>query len=240
MSEGKHNSIQKQLSSPGNSLYKYRNALVGDRSFLKLIAYEIIIFTTASLPRQTGIKLRSFFYSALLKRIGRSVKIGRDCSMMRPHLIEIGDHVILDDKVALDVKLDGKGITLMDGVVIGDSTVFSCPGGQITVGMETTIGSRCRLGSLQGLSVGKGCTIGDNTYIVGAGHRFDDIDRPIIVQGLTCKGPSVIGDNVIIGDRVTVLDGVTIGSDSHIATGSLVNKNVPPNSYVSGVPARVS
>ena len=128
----------------------------------------------------------------------------------------------------------------MDGVAIGNSTIFSCPGGQITIGIATKIGSRCRLSSLQGLSVGKGCTIGDNTYIVGAAHKFDAIDHPIIVQGLSCKGPNIIGDNVIIGDRVTILDGVTIGSDSHVATGSLVNRDVPPNSNVSGVPARVS
>src|SRR5699024_11256003 len=38
---------------------------------------------------------------------------------------------------------------------------------------------------------------------------------------------------------ITVLPGVTIGANSVIAAGSVVNKSVPPNSVVAGVPAKV-
>ena len=48
-----------------------------------------------------------------------------------------------------------------------------------------------------------------------------------------------IGNNVFIGSNVQVLYDVNIGDNCVIAAGSLVNKDVPANSVVGGVPARV-
>ena len=46
-------------------------------------------------------------------------------------------------------------------------------------------------------------------------------------------------DNVFIGSGTTILGGVRIGPNAIVAAGSLVNKDVPPNSIVAGVPAKV-
>ncbi|WP_390905094.1 hypothetical protein [Paenarthrobacter ilicis] len=46
-------------------------------------------------------------------------------------------------------------------------------------------------------------------------------------------------DGVWIGASVTVIGPVTIGTGSMVAAGSLVVKDVPPNTRVGGVPARV-
>ncbi len=48
-----------------------------------------------------------------------------------------------------------------------------------------------------------------------------------------------IKDNVFIGSHATILPNVTIGSNSIIAAGSLVNKDVPDGKIVGGVPAKV-
>lgn len=47
-----------------------------------------------------------------------------------------------------------------------------------------------------------------------------------------------IGDNVFIGTNVTILYDVTIDSNVVIGAGSLVNKDIPSNSIVGGVPAK--
>ncbi|MCI7575393.1 MAG: acyltransferase [Bacteroidales bacterium] len=49
----------------------------------------------------------------------------------------------------------------------------------------------------------------------------------------------VIGNNVYIGQRAMILKGVTIGDNVIIAAGSVVTKDVPSNSVVAGVPAKI-
>jgi acetyltransferase-like isoleucine patch superfamily enzyme len=49
----------------------------------------------------------------------------------------------------------------------------------------------------------------------------------------------VIGKNVWIGSNATILPGVTIGDGSIVAAGAVVTKDVPPNTVVGGVPARI-
>lgn len=46
-----------------------------------------------------------------------------------------------------------------------------------------------------------------------------------------------VGDNVFIGSNTTILYNVNIGSNVVIGAGSLVNKDIPSNSVVGGVPA---
>lgn len=48
-----------------------------------------------------------------------------------------------------------------------------------------------------------------------------------------------IMDNVFVGTNVTIVGGVRIGPNSIVAGGAVVSKDVPPNSVVGGVPARV-
>lgn len=51
--------------------------------------------------------------------------------------------------------------------------------------------------------------------------------------------PIVIGDNVWIGSRALIMKGVNVGDGAIIAAGSVVTKDVPANSMVAGVPAKV-
>lgn len=51
--------------------------------------------------------------------------------------------------------------------------------------------------------------------------------------------PIKIGNNVWIGMHATILKGVTIGDGAIIAAGAIVSKDVPPNTLVAGIPARV-
>lgn len=48
-----------------------------------------------------------------------------------------------------------------------------------------------------------------------------------------------IGKNVWIGAHVTVLAGVTIGDNAVVAAGAVVNKDVPADTVVAGVPAKI-
>ncbi len=52
--------------------------------------------------------------------------------------------------------------------------------------------------------------------------------------------PIIIDDNVLIGANAIILPGVHIGSHSYISAGSVVTRSIPPNSIVSGNPAKVT
>ena len=85
-------------------------------------------------------------------------------------------------------------------------------------------------------------TIGDNVFIAPncvistAGHAIDAKQR---ARGLEIALPITIGDNVWLGANVSVLPGVTIGSNTIIGAGSVVNKDIPEGVIAAGNPCRV-
>ena len=64
---------------------------------------------------------------------------------------------------------------------------------------------------------------------------------PVHIGDYVMIGPNpvAIGDDVWIGGNVTILPGVTIGNNVVIAAGAVVTRDVPDNSLVGGVPAKV-
>jgi len=238
MSEKITGAVQKQLSQPGSSLKKYQQSVIGDNSIIDLMIYEIINLVCLSLPGRLGGRLRRIGLSIISNYIGKHVQIGNNNLFLQPKKLHVEDNVEIGNDVTFGIKITGDGIILRENVTIDDGTILNCSGATITIGKGTRIKKDCRLGSLKGLTVGEFCTIGQYTCISGAGHSFSDLNRPIIEQPLVSKGHTIIEDDVEIGERVTILDGIYIGNKSKIADDSLVNKDIPPGSQVSGVPAR--
>jgi maltose O-acetyltransferase len=86
-------------------------------------------------------------------------------------------------------------------------------------------------------------SIADNSLI---GHNFSAYDSDfhslepnLRSSGLHSCGAVRIGSNVFIGANVTVLKGVSIGDNSVIANGSIVNGDIPANVVAGGIPAKV-
>lgn len=85
-------------------------------------------------------------------------------------------------------------------------------------------------------------TFGDNVFIAPdcvfstAGHPLDAEQRN---KGLEIALPITVGDNVWIGTQVSVLPGVTIGSNTVIGAGSVVNRDIPDGVIAAGNPCKV-
>ena len=80
--------------------------------------------------------------------------------------------------------------------------------------------------------------IGENV-VISENCTIWDSDVHTINSNQNISLPVKIGDHVWIGTNCIILKGVTIGNDAVIAAGSLVNKNVPSNVLVGGVPAKI-
>ena len=84
--------------------------------------------------------------------------------------------------------------------------------------------------------IGDSVMIGPNVTISAAGHPVDpDLRREVYQYNL----PIRIEENVWIGAGAVILPGVTIGKNSVIGAGSVVNRDIPANVVAVGVPCRV-
>jgi serine O-acetyltransferase len=103
--------------------------------------------------------------------------------------------------------------------------------GRFLTGIE--IHPAARIGSGLFIDHGMGVVIGENVTLL---------------QGVTLGGTSLrkekrhptLGNNVVVGAGAKVLGAFTIGDNSRIGAGSVVVREVPPNSVVVGVPGRVT
>lgn len=108
------------------------------------------------------------------------------------------------------------------------------PYGRLRIGERCLVrGARFELNAP--ISVGDGVVISDDVLITTDIH---DIGPPYERMGRLRSRPVSIGDGCWIGRRSMVL-GVSVGPGSIVASGAIVTKDVPPNTMVGGVPARV-
>lgn len=107
-------------------------------------------------------------------------------------------------------------------------------GKNIAVGKEVFINSGCRFQDQGGITIGNGALIGHNVVLATLNHEMDPSHRKDMHAS-----PIVIGKHVWIGANATVCPGVSIGDGAVVAAGAVVTRDVPSNSVVGGVPAKV-
>jgi acetyltransferase-like isoleucine patch superfamily enzyme len=107
-------------------------------------------------------------------------------------------------------------------------------GRNIKVGKNVFINSCCNFQDQGGIIIGDGSLIGHKTVLATLNHGLTPEDRHSLYPS-----PIMIGKNVWVGASVTILPGVTVGDNAIIAAGAVVTKDVPANTVVAGVPAKV-
>ena len=147
--------------------------------------------------------------------------------------------------IADDVKL-GRGVKLskfinLYGCEVGDESKI---GAFVEIQKNATVGKCCKISSHTFIC--EGVTIEDNVFI-GHGVMFinDSYPRATTADGsLQTEADwkverTNIRKGASIGSGATILCGITIGENAIVGAGSVVTKDVPPNSIVAGNPARV-
>jgi acetyltransferase-like isoleucine patch superfamily enzyme len=147
--------------------------------------------------------------------------------------------------IAKDVIL-GTNVVLNDfinlyGCKIGDNTKI---GTFVEIQKNAAIGNNCKIQSHSFIC--EGVTIEDEAF-VGHGVMFinDRFPRSASESGeLQTEAdwevvPTLIKKGASIGSNATILCGVTVGEGAIIGAGSVVTRDVPPNTIAAGNPARV-
>lgn len=125
------------------------------------------------------------------------------------------------------------------GKPVDESLTFFPPfytdcGKNITVGKHVFLNMGCKFQDQGGIFIGDETLIGHNVVLATLNHAMEPEDRATMIPA-----PIHIGKRVWIGSNATVLPGVTIGDGAIVGAGAVVTKDVPENTVVGGVPARV-
>ena len=112
---------------------------------------------------------------------------------------------------------------------------YTAGGDEIHIGRNVFINQNCTFYDLGGLHISDDVTIGPNVSIITTSHALEPSKRHTTIIGK----PIVIERNVWVATGAIIVGGVTVGENSVVAAGSVVTKNVPPNTLVGGNPARV-
>lgn len=107
-------------------------------------------------------------------------------------------------------------------------------GKNITIGKNVFINMGCKFQDQGGIFVDDGALIGHNVVLATLNHDINPETR----QSMTPR-PIHIGKNAWIGSNSTILPGVTVGDGAIVAAGAVVNRDVPKNTIVGGIPAKV-
>jgi len=109
----------------------------------------------------------------------------------------------------------------------------------VNIGKSTRIGKNvyinhlCSLLDMGTISIGDNVLIGPKVNILTEEHPVNPAKRKALMVR-----PVVIKNGAWIGAGATILPGVTIGDNSVVAAGAVVNKDVPDNTVVGGIPAK--
>ncbi len=152
------------------------------------------------------------------------------------------DHYL---SISPDVKL-GDGVKLSQfinlyGCEIGEHTKI---GAFVEIQKNATVGKNCKVSSHTFIC--EGVTIEDDVFIGHSVTFINDIyprattpDGQLQTESDWAVEPTVVKRGASIGSGATILANVTIGENAIVGAGSMVTKDVPPNTIVAGNPAKV-
>lgn len=162
-----------------------------------------------------------------------------------PEFALVGE--VVDRTLALIPQLNGATNTdtireILGGIIgqdIDESTTIFAPfytnfGRFISIGKNVFINHACSFLDLGGITIEDHVLIGPKVNLITENHPLDKTER----RNLICK-PITIKRNAWIGAGATILPGVTIGENAVVAAGAVVSRDVPADTVVGGIPAKV-
>jgi acetyltransferase-like isoleucine patch superfamily enzyme len=141
--------------------------------------------------------------------------------------------------VSTDVGQVRERLSEITGSKLDESSTVFIPfytnfGRFIKIGKDVFINHACSFLDMGGITIEDEVLLGPKVNLITENHPLDPVNR----RSLICK-PIVIKRRAWIGAAATILPGVTVGENAVVAAGAVVSKDVPANTVVGGIPARI-
>lgn len=166
--------------------------------------------------------------------IGKNVIIGDNFNVVCD-TFKLGDNTIIGDNVKIHCKsfISDEWLYMWDGVEIGRGGSYG-PNSNVKIGKHVGIFEKTIINPSDSVTIGNDVGIGGEVMIWTHGAWLD------VMQGFPSDfGPVSIGNNVWLPARSIVLPNVSIGDNTVIGIGSIINKNIPSGSLAAGSPCKV-
>ena len=165
--------------------------------------------------RLAGMALNARYHLRSAEQLGRRVTLRG-----RPHVVNEGTIVV------------GERVRLVSTVATLELATLR--GGRLEIGNNVFINYGTSIVASRLVSIGDDCLIGTHVMVMDTDfHRVEDKAWD------TTGYPVIIEERVWLGNRSIILKGVRVGHDAVVAAGSVVTRDVPPQTVVAGSPARV-
>jgi acetyltransferase-like isoleucine patch superfamily enzyme len=215
--------FQKMLNKSGKSYQ------IDDRIPAKLIY--------STLYNRMIMLIRGFLKTGKKVFIGSNTRILNSSNIVFGHNVTIGSHCEIDGYAS-------EKIILGDCVKIGcfskllSTSHFSKFGKGLIMGNNSAVGDFTHFGAPGGIEIGNDVIMGSYISFHSENHNFTNVSKLIREQGTSSKGIK-LGNNIWVGAKVTFLDGCSVGNNSVVAAGAVVNGVYPDNVVIGGIPAKV-
>ncbi len=168
----------------------------------------------------------------------------RHARVLFPRHLKAGRQFSIEEG-ALIVALSRRGVVFGDRCTVGrfshiatSNPLAGEAGEGLRMGNHSNIGPYSFIGCSGFIEIGNNVMMGPRVNLLAEQHNFGEAGASIKSQGVK-RSFIRIEDDCWIGANATVLAGVTIGRGSIIGAGAVVTRDVPANTIVGGVPARV-
>ena len=176
-------------------------------------------------------------------KTGSKVFVGQNTKILNSQNIIFGKNVTIEKHTIID-GFSSEKIIFGDFVKIGafsnlnSTSHLSKYGIGLKMGNNSAIGDYSHFGAAGGIEIGDDVIMGSYISFHSENHIFSDPKTLIREQGVTSKGIK-LGNNIWVGAKVTFLDGCSVGNNSVVAAGAVVNNTFPDNVVIGGIPAKV-
>lgn len=222
------------------NFWRYIERVTGRQSLKKFVSQSVLMSMLGGLPSVWSSLARGIIYRKFMGNVGWNCMFERNVQFYIPQRVFLGNNVFIGESSRLDPECAESEIRLEDDVYIGRGCVVRAgwvPPGKIHLHKSVYIGDRSFLYGAGEIEVGKFSTLAYNVSLISGEHGYENASIPMAFQ-MPKLGKIKIGENVWLGPRTIVTAGVEIGDGCVVMAGSVVTKNAPPRSLVTGIPAK--